>query len=74
MMMSDREPRSDRTSSDFERLAEERGGDSFVGEFRYLLSRNRKYWMIPIIISLLMVGGFLILAGTTAAPLIYALF
>jgi hypothetical protein len=30
--------------------------------------------MIPIIISLVMMGGFLILATTTAAPLIYALF
>ena len=72
--MSDRKSRSERTPSEFERLARERANEGFVSEFRYLLSRNRKYWMIPIIISLVMMGGFLILAGTTAAPLIYALF
>jgi uncharacterized protein DUF5989 len=72
--MSDRESRSEQPASEFERLAEQRRGEGFFSEFRYLLTRNRKYWMIPIIISLVMMGGFLILAGTTAAPLIYALF
>jgi hypothetical protein len=72
--MSDHESQPERAPSEFERLARERGGDGFVSEFRYLLARNRKYWMIPVIISLVMMGGFLILAGTTAAPLIYALF
>ena len=72
--MSDRESRSERPASEFERLAEQRRSEGFFSEFRYLLTRNRKYWMIPIIISLVMMGGFLILAGTTAAPLIYALF
>jgi hypothetical protein len=72
--MSDRDSRSERAPSEFERLAEKQRREGFVGEFRYLLTRNRKYWMIPIIISLVMMGGFLILATTTAAPLIYALF
>jgi hypothetical protein len=72
--MSDRDSRSERAPSEFERLAEKQGREGFVSEFRYLLTRNRKYWMIPIIISLVMMGGFLILATTTAAPLIYALF
>jgi hypothetical protein len=70
--MSDHESKP--APSEFERLAGKRGSDGFVSEFRYLLTRNRKYWMIPVIISLVMMGGFLILAGTTAAPLIYALF
>jgi hypothetical protein len=74
MPMPDREPQRAGGSSDFERLAEQAGGENPVSEFRYLLSRNRKYWMLPIILSLLLVGGLLILAGTGAAPLIYALF
>jgi len=72
--MSDRESRPEQATSEFERLSEKTGGENPVSEFRYLLARNRKYWMLPIIISLLMVGGLLILAGTTAGPLIYALF
>lgn len=72
--MSERESRSERASSEFERLAEKRAGEGPLSEFRYLLTHNRKYWMIPIILSLLLVGGLLILAATTAGPLIYALF
>jgi hypothetical protein len=72
-MSEDREARP-RATSEFEKLADQRGGEGPWSEFRYLLTHNRKYWMIPVIVSLLMVGGLLILAGTTAAPLIYALF
>jgi hypothetical protein len=72
--MSDRDARPERTPSEFERLAEKRGGENPISEFRYLLARNRKYWMVPIIVSLLLVGGLLMLAATTAGPLIYALF
>jgi hypothetical protein len=74
MPMADRETRPERASSEFERLAEKRSGENPISEFRYLLARTRKYWMVPIILSLLLVGGLLMLAATTAGPLIYALF
>jgi hypothetical protein len=45
-----------------------------VSELRYLLGRNRKYWMLPIVLALLGVAGLIVLGGTAAAPLIYALF
>jgi len=72
--MPDRESRAEKAPSEFEQLAEKTGSENPVSEFRHLLARNRKYWMLPIIISLLMVGGLLILAASTAGPLIYALF
>ena len=35
----------------------------------------RKFWMAPIIISLLLVGGLLVLVeGSAIAPFIYAIF
>ena len=66
----------ERQGEEFERLADSQGAGSggTVSEFRYLLSRNRKYWMVPIILALIAVGGLLVLGGTAAAPLIYALF
>lgn len=60
----------------FEQLAsaEKAAAGGAVSEFRYLVARNRRYWMVPIVLALLAVGGLLVLGGTAAAPLIYALF
>lgn len=65
-----------RRDDGFERLAgsERTAGEGAFSEFRYLLRRNRKYWMLPIVLALLAVGGLIVLGGTAAAPLIYALF
>ena len=45
-----------------------------LAEFAYFLRRSRKWWMAPIIGMLLLVGVLLVMAGTAAGPLIYALF
>jgi hypothetical protein len=39
-----------------------------------MLRHNKKYWMIPLFGALIMIGGFIVLGGTAAAPFIYALF
>lgn len=42
--------------------------------FRYM-SVHQKYWMAPLILALILVGGFLVLAqGSAVAPLLYAIF
>ncbi len=42
--------------------------------FRYLRT-YRKFWMAPIILLLLMIGGLLVaVQGTAIAPFIYAIF
>jgi hypothetical protein len=41
-----------------------------VGLWRY----NRKWWMVPIILALLLAGVVVTLGGTVVAPFIYALF
>lgn len=45
-----------------------------LGEFWGLLMENKKYWMLPIILLLLVFGALVILSGTSAAPFIYTLF
>ncbi len=45
-----------------------------LGEFLGLLMENKKYWMLPIILLLLIFGVLVILSGSSAAPFIYTLF
>ncbi len=47
---------------------------SLVGEFIEFLKYNKKFWMIPLLVSLLGLGLLIVLGGTTAAPFIYTLF
>ncbi|MCB1095323.1 MAG: hypothetical protein KDN22_07055 [Verrucomicrobiae bacterium] len=65
--MSDTPPET----SKFEQLESEKG---LVAEFWEFLKQNKKFWMIPIIIVLVALGGLLIAGGSSLAPFIYALF
>lgn len=47
---------------------------SLVGEFAQFLGENKKWWLAPILISILLLGGLVLLGGTAAAPFIYTLF
>jgi hypothetical protein len=45
-----------------------------VSEFVGFLRANKKWWLAPIIISILLLGLLVVLGGTAAAPFIYTLF
>ncbi len=45
-----------------------------IREFWDLLRHNKKWWLLPIIVSLLVLGVLVILGSTAAAPFIYTLF
>jgi hypothetical protein len=45
-----------------------------IGEFTDFLMDNKKWWLGPIILSILLLGGLALLGGTAAAPFIYTLF
>jgi hypothetical protein len=47
---------------------------SLLSEFLEFLRYNKAWWLTPIILVLLLVGGLLILGGTAAAPFIYTIF
>jgi len=69
--MSD-EPQS-RANDDFAaQAAEDRVG--LVAEFVSFLKENKKWWLAPIIVSILGLGLLVLLGGTAAAPFIYTLF
>ena len=45
-----------------------------VREFWDFLLHNKKWWLTPIVLVLLVVGALVLLSGTAAAPFIYTLF
>ncbi len=69
--MSDKHENSGK--SDFMKQSEVRQG-SLVTEFWDFLKDNKKWWLAPIIISILGLGLLVLLGGTAAAPFIYTLF
>ena len=54
------------------KAAEDRIG--IVREFWDFLKENKKWWLAPIIISILGLSALVMLGGTAAAPFIYTLF
>jgi hypothetical protein len=48
---------------------------SFLKELWRFLKARRKFWLLPLILVMLVLGGLLILAqGSALAPFIYTLF
>jgi len=64
---------NDDRSDEFTDLAE-RAQTGIVREFWDFLRYNKKWWLTPIVIVLLLVGVLVLLSGTAAAPFIYTLF
>lgn len=56
----------------FEAAAKEKRG--FFKEWFGFVGTSKKWWLIPLVVVLLMLGGLLVLSGTVAAPFIYTLF
>jgi len=47
----------------------------FVKEFVRFLAARKKYWLIPVLVLLVLIGGLLVLTqGSVVAPFIYTLF
>ena len=62
-----------RQADDFQRQAEQ-APPGLVAEFFDFVLHNKKWWLTPIIVVLLVLGLLVLLSGTGAAPLIYTLF
>ena len=59
--------------NEFEKASEDRQL-SMVQEFLVFLKENKKWWLIPILLVLLLIGLLVVLGSTGAAPFIYTLF
>lgn len=48
---------------------------SFIREFWKFLRVRKKYWLLPVILTMVVFGGLIVLTqGTAFAPFIYTLF
>lgn len=69
--MSDHE--DPKSSDDF--LAKASGKQTgLVAEVVGFLKANKKWWLAPILVAILLLGLLVVLGGTAAAPFIYTLF
>jgi len=67
---------ADTDHSDFLQDADRsRGGTpSIIREFAAFLLAEKKWWLAPLFVVLLLFAGLIALSGTAAAPFIYSLF
>jgi hypothetical protein len=61
------------TSSEFARQAEQ-PAPGIVSEFLQFLKENKKWWLMPILVSVGLIAVLVALSSTAVAPLIYPLF
>lgn len=64
---------SNTEDSEIARLANERR-PSLVAEFWDFLKHNKKWWLLPILLVVLLLGMLVFLSGSGAAPFVYTLF
>ena len=60
--------------SEFEKAAAEQERGGFLRELWGFLCQNKKWWLLPVLIMLLILGLLIFLSGTGLAPFIYTLF
>lgn len=58
----------------FDEEAKQATQTGVVSEFVYFLKTSRKWWLVPIVAVMLVLGALVFLSGTAAAPFIYTLF
>ena len=71
--MTDEQSGTRRASQEFEAEAGA-ARPSLLAELWEFTATNKKWWLTPIVLVLLLVGALLLLSGSTAAPFIYPLF
>jgi len=67
------ETTSNNEISDFRQQVDQ-SQPGFFREYVNFLRHSKKWWLIPILLALLVIGVLVVLGGTAAAPFIYTLF
>ena len=63
--------KDDEHGQSLEELAD-RKSSGLIGEFVHFLMTNKRWWLTPIVLVLLLVGVMIILSSTAAAPFLYS--
>lgn len=62
------------SQNEFERAAAEMPRKGLARDFLAFLLQNKKWWLLPIVVMLLLFGVLMFMSGTALAPFIYTLF
>lgn len=65
---------TDQPKNEFEKAAAESSRGGLLAELWAFVRENKKWWLIPILVTLLLFGLLVLLSGTGLAPFIYTLF
>jgi len=65
---------SDPNPTPFEQAASEQTRRGFFSELWGFMKHNKKWWLLPLLMALLILGALILLSGTGLAPFIYTLF
>jgi hypothetical protein len=60
--------------NEFEKAGAEQENKGFAGELWGFLRESKKWWLLPILLTLLLFGALILLSNTGLAPFIYTLF
>lgn len=71
--LSDSEPSTSNGPSQFERVAAARQPRVWA-EFGEFLVHNKRWWLVPLVVSLLLLGTMIVATSHAIAPAIYTLF
>ena len=72
-MSATKPPLEELSQSDFATQAQQ-SSQGIIREFYDFLRHNKKWWLTPIFLSLLLVALLLVLSSSAVAPFIYTLF
>lgn len=61
-------------TEDFSEITKTSKKTGFLGEFASMLIHNKKWWLTPIVLVLILFGLLIIMGGSSYAPFIYSLF
>jgi hypothetical protein len=59
--------------NDIDSASQDEPAPSLLAEFWDFLRYNKRWWIVPIVIVLLVFGVLILLSGTGATPFIYSL-
>lgn len=71
--MADQAPEPTKSPNDFAQQAAQ-ASPGIVSEFLQFLTENKKWWLIPILVSVGLIAALVALSSSAVAPLIYPLF
>ena len=74
MVAEERPEKRQEEGGDFAAQAAQRSRQSLLSEVFEFLAENKKWWLLPILIAVVLLGALVILGGTAAGPFIYTLF